>query len=243
MSKSFFKRKVIKAQSLEINGLKIDVEFKKIKKLYLKILNKNCQIKITAPFNFPLIDIIKFINEKEDWLKKSLAKIQKHHQQNQIVFQENQPIKIFNKVFVIKYLNQSIRPKIHFNPDIPNGEIIIDSKNSISIDEQRKLLTKFLRAQLMNYIDSILPEIEAKTKIKAQEIFIKKMQSRYGSCNVLEKRIWMSEKLIHYPKEFIKYVLIHEFTHFFVADHSKKFYQMLEKFMPNFREVMKPNID
>ncbi|MFM7558241.1 MAG: YgjP-like metallopeptidase domain-containing protein, partial [Alphaproteobacteria bacterium] len=90
MSKSFFKRKVITSQTIEIKGFVINIEFKKIKKLYLKILNKNCQIKITAPINFSLVDISKFINEKEDWLRKSVIKIQKHQKQNQINFQENQ---------------------------------------------------------------------------------------------------------------------------------------------------------
>lgn len=243
MSKSFFKRKVITSQTIEIKGFVINIEFKKIKKLYLKILNKNCQIKITAPINFSLVDISKFINEKEDWLRKSVIKIQKHQKQNQINFQENQIIKIFNEDFVVKFQHQSVSPKIYLSQQNQESLIIFDSQKPIDNLGQKKLLTKFLRQTLNNYIHSILPEIEEKTKIKAQKIFIKKMQTRYGSCNVLQKRIWMSEKLIHYPKEFVKYVLVHEFTHFFVPNHGPKFYQTLSNFMPNFREVMKPDID
>lgn len=242
MSKSFFKRKVISSQTIEIKGFVIDIEFKKIKKLYLKIRNKNCQIKITAPINLPLVDIIKFINEKEDWLRKSVIKIQKHQKQNQINFQENQIIKIFNENFVVKFYNQSRSPKIYLSQQNQQSLIIFDSQKPITNLGQNKLLTKFLRQTLNDYILSILPEIEEKTKIKAQKIYIKKMQSRYGSCNILTKTIWMGEKLIHYPKEFVRYVLVHEFTHFFVPNHSPKFYQMLEKFMPNFREVMKFDI-
>ena len=243
VSKSFFKRKVLNSQTLEINGFKIDIEFKKIKKLYLKILNKNCQIKITAPINFSLPDIIKFVNEKEVWLNKALIKAQKHQRQNQINLQENQIIKIFNEDFIFKFIYQSARPKIYLSQQNQESLIIFDSQKPINNLLQKKLLTKFLRQNLNDYILSILPEIEEKTKIKAQKIFIKKMQTRYGSCNVLSKTIWMSEKLIHYPKEFVKYVLVHEFTHFFVPNHSPKFYKLISGFMPNFREVMKLNID
>ena len=44
------------------------------------------------------------------------------------------------------------------------------------------------------------------------------------------------KRLIHYPVEFIEYVILHEFAHFVHPNHSRAFYALIEKYMPDYKE-------
>ena len=71
--------------------------------------------------------------------------------------------------------------------------------------------------------------------IKYPEIKFRKMVSRWGSCNPQKGILTFSTYLMYAPSDCIKYVVLHEFTHFLQANHSKKFYDELEKICPQWK--------
>lgn len=68
---------------------------------------------------------------------------------------------------------------------------------------------------------------------------VRKMKSRYGSCQPSTKKIRINQKLVHYPPEYLAYVYCHEITHLNEANHSKSFYDLLEKIYPNYKQIRK----
>lgn len=71
------------------------------------------------------------------------------------------------------------------------------------------------------------------------EIKFRKMVSRWGSCNVKKKVLTFNTALMYAPKECIKFVVYHEFTHFLEPNHSKAFHKELQKVCPNEKELSK----
>lgn len=67
------------------------------------------------------------------------------------------------------------------------------------------------------------------------EIRYRFMTSRWGVCYPAEGRITLSTRLIHYPEEALEYVLLHEYVHFLIRDHSKRFYAIVEHYMPAYQ--------
>lgn len=70
------------------------------------------------------------------------------------------------------------------------------------------------------------------------EVKIRDMKSRWGSCTPAKNSITLNRKLIHYPFEFIEYVVLHEFVHFIQPNHSKAFYNIIENYMPDYKTRM-----
>ncbi len=65
------------------------------------------------------------------------------------------------------------------------------------------------------------------------------MTSRWGVCYPRKNRITLSTRLIHYPVECMEYVLLHEYAHFLVPNHSRAFYEVIERYMPDYKERRK----
>lgn len=68
----------------------------------------------------------------------------------------------------------------------------------------------------------------------AHEQRIKKMTTRWGSCNVRARRVWLSVYLPAYPIECTEYVIVHELCHLHHANHSQAFWQEVAKAMPDY---------
>ena len=69
----------------------------------------------------------------------------------------------------------------------------------------------------------------------ANETRIKKMRTRWGSCNTRAKRIWLSAYLPAYPIECTEYVIVHELCHLHHPNHSREFWQAVKAAMPEYR--------
>lgn len=98
-----------------------------------------------------------------------------------------------------------------------------------------------LKAFILSRCEKYYPHYE-KNGIKKPLVRFRSMVSRWGSCNYVKGILTFTTKLMYAPKECVEYVIWHEFTHFLVPNHSKKFYVELEKVCPdwkNCREALK----
>ena len=82
-------------------------------------------------------------------------------------------------------------------------------------------------------------EICQKNHIPLPRITLKYMTSRWGSCTPASRHISISKRLIHYPVRCLDYVLLHEYAHLLVPNHSKAFYQVISEYMPDYKESVR----
>lgn len=65
---------------------------------------------------------------------------------------------------------------------------------------------------------------------------IRRMTSRWGSCQPYKGVVTLNSRLIETPVCCIEYVVMHEFCHFIHPDHSKAFYALMTRLMPDWRQ-------
>lgn len=92
-----------------------------------------------------------------------------------------------------------------------------------------------LKAFVLAFCEKVYPYYKAKA-IEKPQIKFRRMVSKWGCCNTLKKTITFSTLLKYAPKECVEYVILHEFTHLIVPNHSKTFYLELQKVCPNWKE-------
>lgn len=81
---------------------------------------------------------------------------------------------------------------------------------------------------------------EFKDKVSSMpQIKFRKTKNRWGTCYSKQNKIILNKLLAVVPIDCVKYVIYHEFTHFIYPDHSKKFYNELEKYVPNHKALKK----
>ncbi|MGG7055268.1 M48 family metallopeptidase [Nitrosomonas sp. ANs5] len=103
--------------------------------------------------------------------------------------------------------------------------------------EQRKLvLSHWYRAQLQALIPSLLAKWQAVVGVRVVEWRIKRMRTRWGSCNPAARRIWLSLELAKKSIACIEYVLVHELVHLHERRHNQRFKTLMSHYLPDWRQ-------
>jgi len=192
---------------------------KKIKNFILRIY-PDSSIAVSAPLHASDREIENFVLSKKAWIEKTLEKVKKL---------KDDSIKILGKN-VEKKVIQSDLERI----SLTDRNIFIYSKNIEEIEIEKKFLEwKY------NKLKEIIEEaIERYTKLLNTEINyykIKKLSSAWGIYHRRENYISFNIDLIEKDIESIDYVVLHEICHIFYMDHQKKFWTLVEKYMPDYK--------
>lgn len=111
--------------------------------------------------------------------------------------------------------------------------------NSMLIHRQVKrsaMLQAFYRSRLKERITVLLPIREDKIGVATTDWRIKRMKTRWGSCNIQAKRIWLNLELAKKASECLEYVLVHELVHLLEHHHNQRFKCYMDTFLPDWRE-------
>lgn len=93
----------------------------------------------------------------------------------------------------------------------------------------------YYRQQLSNVTPELFKKWQPIVDANANEVRFKKMHSRWGSCNIRARRVWLSVYLPAYPIECTEYVIVHELCHLHHANHSRAFWQTVATAMPDYQ--------
>ncbi len=205
---------------------------KRMKNLVLRI-DEDGNLKVSCPYHVTEKQIQEFIQEKESWIlkteqtqKNKLDKIQTGVNEKSATW--------MGKEYNVSFESSS-RNFILFEED--KMIFFLKEKTTESIErtfykEAGKYLLKMIQER-RNELDECICRENGKP---IPRITIKYMTSRWGSCTPSRNHISMSVRLIHYPKECLEYVLLHEYAHILVPNHSKAFYDVVRKYMPDYKK-------
>lgn len=109
-----------------------------------------------------------------------------------------------------------------------------------STTEQRKhLLEEFYRREIKAVVPHLMEKYVAIVGKLPAEWRIRSMKTKWGTCNVRDKRIWLALNLAKKHPKCLEYVIVHELTHLHVPNHSKAFWARMDIYYPEWREVRK----
>ena len=213
---------------INVNDLVVMIKYRKnMKNIYLKV-EKNSDVVVSAPPRTPNYIIKKLIQENIDEIKLRRNNILTNgYTVKQYVTGEKYII--FGKEFVLEVIlgNKNV---IKLSDD----KIILVIKDK---DQDRgQIVMSYLRKVLYNKALEFINRYEKIMGVHAEQLRIKKMKTRWGNCNIEAKRIWINYELIKYPIECLEHIVVHELTHLLETNHTPRFYALLGKYYPNFRE-------
>ena len=213
---------------INVNDLVVMIKYRKnMKNIYLKV-EKNADVVVSAPPRTPNYIIKKLIQENIDEIKLRRNNILTNgYTVKQYVTGEKHII--FGREFVLEERlgNKNV-------VKLSDDKIILVIKDKDQDREQ--IVTSFLRKVLYNKALEFINKYEKIMGVHAEQLRIKKMKTRWGTCNIEAKRIWINYELIKYPIECLEHIVVHELTHLLETNHTPRFYALLGKYYPNFRE-------
>ena len=74
-------------------------------------------------------------------------------------------------------------------------------------------------------------------KVNVADWGVKQMKTRWGTCNIRDRRIWLALELAKKPLICLEYVVVHEMTHLLERYHNERFYGFMTTFLADWRNI------
>ena len=213
---------------ITVDDLIITIKYRrKMKNIYLKV-EKNADVVVSAHPRTPNYIIKKLVQENIDEIKLRRTNILKngHTVKNYVTGEKHY---VFGKELTLE-----VRLGDKNKVTLSNDKLILSVKDKHQDREQ--IVTRELRKVVYNKCLEFLSKYEKPMNVHAEQVRIKKMKTRWGTCNIEAKRIWINYELVKYPVECLEHTIVHELTHLLETNHTPRFYTLLGKYYPNYRE-------
>ncbi len=223
--------------SIVIDGIKVNIIRKPIKRSVLKVEPSKGEVSVSVS-EYITDEHLRFILESNlSWIKERLTR-RSNPQTDPFYIPEDEDevgyCYLWGEKRKLVLRRSSLRSRISLQED---GLLVLEFARSLSRQQKGGLLDNFLRYELQKEMNKVIPVCQAMTELKADEYRIRKMSTRWGTCNPLKKRVWISLNLVYHSPECLKYVVIHELTHLLERSHNIIFRRYLDKFYPCWRSI------
>lgn len=212
--------------------LPIELTRKRVKYLRIRVCPPDGRVKISAPHRMPLATIENFVREKQGWIDKQQVRIRARKPKPLKTYADGEVHYLWGKPYVLRIVETSAPCSVQLRSE--TMELSIRPRSSK--EKREAALDAWYRKQLKLKIPEFIQKYEPQMGVRVKEFNVKKMKTRWGSCNPRAQRIWLSLELAQKPLECLEYVVVHEMVHLLEASHNKRFWGLVEEFLPDWRK-------
>jgi predicted metal-dependent hydrolase len=219
-------------QQITIGTLTVEVIKKEIKNIHLSVHPPDGWVRIASPLSISDESIRLYVISRRGWIKKQQAQFEAQERQifRQYVSRESHYFQGVRHLLRV-YLHNAT-PFV----EIKNkGFIDLYIKENSSLEDKRKVLQAFYREQLKIQAKPLIEKWQQKMNLELNDWGIKKMKTKWGTCNIEAKRMWLNLELAKKPVGCLEYIIVHELVHLLERHHNERFIAHLDKFMPQWK--------
>lgn len=204
---------------------------KDIKNINLRV-KPNCDVILSAPLKTTDTHIQYVLNKRADWIQSKLE------------FYQRKPIEMVKEYVSgenCRFLGRNYRLKIFQGNEetvkLNGGYLTVFVKDKNNLQSKEKLIKNWYFDKASKHFQKAIDKYQPIVDKTIQHIRIRKMKTRWGSCNPEKSYINLNSELIKTPTRCIEYVVFHELAHLIHPNHDKNFYNYLSVHMPNWKQI------
>lgn len=215
-----------------VSNIPIQVIRKPIKNLNLAVYPPAGHVRVSAPLQATDDKIRLVIVTRLNWIKQQQARFQAQPRQPQPEMVSGETHYLWGQRYLLEVIERQGRHEII----IKNHKILqLFVKPGTSTPNRMRVLNEWYRQQLKEQIPDLLDRWQPIIGKQVADWGIKKMKTKWGSCNIKQRRIWLNLELAKKPVECLEYVVVHEMVHLLERYHNDTFKGYMNQFLPRWR--------
>lgn len=219
-------------KQMEIDGISVTVVRKNIKSLNLYVKAPDGRVHLSVPAHTSDRAVRVFVHAHMDWIVRQQRLVRARHVPRR--YETGEQIFVFGEPCSLEVHETETRRDCGVRR---TGNCLVLTASVKSTCEQREqLVWRWQREQLREVAGDLLAHWAPVMHVQVREWHIKRMKTRWGTCNYSAHRIWLNLALAEQPLECVEYVVVHELCHLLEASHSERFWKLMTKFLPDWPE-------
>lgn len=218
--------------TITVNELPVKVIRKRIKNLHLAVYPPDGWVRIAVPEIIDDEAVRLAVISKLGWIKRQIKSFEDQPRQSARELITGESHYYLGRRYLLDIAETEKRPFI----EIRNKKtLVLNINRDTELEDREKLLTDWYRKEMKRILPGIVRKWEIKSGLEVASFGIKRMKTKWGSCNPCHKRIWLNLELIKKPINCLEYIVVHEMVHFLERTHNDNFIAHMDRIMPQWR--------
>ncbi len=222
------------ARVLNVAGIAVEVDRKAIKNLHLSVYPPDGRVRIAVPLRVDDDAVRLAIVSRLSWIRRQCASFARQPRQSRREMLTGESHYLWGRRYRLNVVRHTGANGVYVR-----GRNVIDLyiRPGAGAARRKVVLNEWYREQLKAKIPKLTPVWESKVGVDVAELRVKRMKTRWGTCNIEARRVWLNLELAKKPLKCLEFVLVHEMVHLLERHHNERFAWHMDRVMPSWRLV------
>lgn len=216
---------------LTVRGIDVDVIYKDIKNLHIGVYPPMGRVRVAAPQRLDDDQVRLAVIQRLPWIKRQREQLQTAPRQSEREMVTGESHYVWGNRRRLKVIERPGRTHI----EVDGERLALYAPTECSPEERRDCLDRWYREQLRQAIPGLVAAWEIKLKVSVPKWTIRRMKTKWGSCNRESRHLWFNVELAKKHPDCLEYIVVHEMTHYFERNHGERFTTLMDKHLPDWR--------
>lgn len=217
---------------LKIGSLDIEVHQKDVKNLNITVHPPMGDVRVSVPLNMSETALRMAIIARIPWIKKQQEAFNSQRRQSMREMLAGESHYLWGRHYRLNVIEKYGKHYVKKNGQWLHLHVCPNTNT----DNKRKAIECFYREELKAALDTLLIEWQKRMGVRISGYGIRKMKTKWGSCNTDASRTLFNLELAKKPYECLEYIVVHELVHLLVRTHNDEFMAYMDHYLPDWKQ-------
>jgi predicted metal-dependent hydrolase len=219
---------------ITVGNIEIDLIRKNIKNIHLSVYPPDGRVRLAVPERMNDEAVRLFAVSKLAWITKQRKKFSEQDRQTVRKFVSGESHYYFGTRYLLNVVETTGKQHIELRG---NKYIDLYVRPESTVEKREKIMYDWYRQSLKKIIPAYIKKWEEIMRVTVNDWGVKLMKTKWGTCNVKDKRIWINLELAKKNPRCLEYIIVHEMVHLLERHHNEKYKAYMDKFLPNWKSI------
>jgi hypothetical protein len=218
---------------ITVSGIAVEVVRKDIKNLHLGVYPPNGRVRVAAPLVVSDEAVRLAVIDKLSWIRRQKARFAEQPRQSEREMVNGESHYFMGRRYRLRVHEQDAPARVALR-GIASLDLFV--RPGSSTEQREAVLLRWHREQLKALVPPLLDKWQPVLGVQVAAWGVKRMKTKWGSCNVDARRVWFNLELAKKPPQCLEYIVVHELVHLLERHHNERFTGLMDGFMPQWRQ-------
>lgn len=217
---------------IRVGGINVEVVRKNIKNLHVGVYPPEGRVRVAAPLLMSDEAVRLAVISKLAWIKRQKTHFQEQPRQSKREYVARESHYFFGRRYLLNVVEHDGRAKVEIRR---SRQLDLFVPTGADAAQREKVLVNWYRKELKARIPGLIEKWQAVIGVQVADWGVKRMKTKWGSCNREARRIWLNLELAKKPIHCLEYIIVHEMVHILERHHDERFAARMDAVMPSWR--------
>lgn len=220
--------------NITIENIDIELIRKNIKNIHLSVHPPDGRVRLSVPKRMDDEAVRLFVISKLSWINKHKKKYSLQERQAEIEFLSGESHYFLGSRYILNIIETTGKQRVQLRDD---KYIDLYVRENSTKEKREKIMLEWYRQKLKMLIPGYIEKWENIIGVRVNDWGVKLMKTRWGTCNIRDKRIWINLELAKKNVTCLEYIVVHEMVHLLERYHNDVFKGYMSEFLPNWKSI------